>query len=42
MDNHSSVPGRGRGFFSSPPCQDRLWGPASFLSNGYQSLFPWW
>jgi len=22
-----SIPGRGWEFFSSPPCQDRLWGP---------------
>jgi hypothetical protein len=28
-------------FFSSPPRPDRLWGPLSILSNGYQRLFPW-
>jgi len=28
-------------FFSSPPCPDRLWGPPSLLSNGYQVFFPW-
>jgi hypothetical protein len=30
---------RGWEFFSSPPCPDRLWGPPSLLSNGYQRLF---
>jgi hypothetical protein len=29
------------GIFSSPPRQERLWGPLSLLSNGYQGLFPW-
>jgi hypothetical protein len=27
---------RGWEFFSSPPLPDRLWGPPSLLSNGYQ------
>jgi hypothetical protein len=26
---------------SSPPCPERLWGPHSLLSNGYQGLLPW-
>jgi hypothetical protein len=36
-----SIPGGGWEFFSSPPRPERLWGPASLLSNGYQGLFLW-
>jgi len=36
-----SIPGRGWEYFSSPPRLDRLWGPPSLLSNGYQGFFPW-
>jgi len=28
-------------FFSSPPRPERIWGPSSLLSNGYQGHFPW-
>jgi hypothetical protein len=30
---------RGREFFSSPPCPERICGKPSLLSNGYQRLF---
>jgi len=30
-----------KGFFSSPRRPDWLWGPSSFLFNGYRELFPW-
>jgi len=33
-------PGRVWVFFSSAPCADRLWGPPSLLSHGYQGLLP--
>jgi hypothetical protein len=35
-----SITGGGWDFFSSPLCPERLWGPPSLLSNGYQGLFP--
>jgi hypothetical protein len=34
----SSIPGGAR-FFSSPQRPDRLWGPRSFVSNGYRGFF---
>jgi hypothetical protein len=37
----SCSPGRGWEFFSSTPGLNRLRGPPSLLSNGYQGLFPW-
>jgi len=36
-----SSPDRSCKFFSSSPCPDQLWGSPSFLSIGYQGLFPW-
>jgi hypothetical protein len=35
-----SNPGRGWEFSSSPLRPDRLWGPRSLLSSGYQGSFP--
>jgi hypothetical protein len=36
LDDRGPVHGRGWVFFSSPPHPDWLWGPPSFLSNGYR------
>jgi hypothetical protein len=33
--------GMGWEFLSSPPHPDRLWGPPSLLTNGYQGSFLW-
>jgi hypothetical protein len=31
LHSWGSIPGRGKAFFSSPRCPDRLWGPPSLL-----------
>jgi hypothetical protein len=36
----SSIPRGGWEYFSSPQGPERLWGPPSLLSNGYQGSFP--
>jgi hypothetical protein len=36
LDNWGSIPGGGWEFFSFTLCPDRLWGPPSLLSSGYQ------
>jgi hypothetical protein len=41
LDDRGSIPGGCREFFYKPPRPERLWGPPSLLSNGYQGLFPW-
>jgi hypothetical protein len=33
---NSSIPDRGKRFFSAPQRPDRLWGTLSLLSNGYR------
>jgi len=42
VGNHRLIPElKGKGFFSSPPCPDRIWGSSSLLlqSNGNGGLF---
>jgi hypothetical protein len=41
LDDRGSIPGGGWQFFSSTLCPDRLLGPPSLLSKGYQGVFPW-
>jgi hypothetical protein len=41
LEDRGSIPGGCWEFFSKTPRQERLWGPPSLLSNGYQGLFPW-
>jgi hypothetical protein len=36
-----SILGGGWEFFSSLPLPERLWGPPSLISNGYEGFFPW-
>jgi hypothetical protein len=40
LDDRSSIPGRGKGFFLYPLRPDRQWGPPSFLSSWYRWSFP--
>jgi hypothetical protein len=42
LDGQGSILGRGKRFFSTPQCPDRLWTPPSLLSNGYHGLFRRW
>ena len=39
--SHISIPGSGKGVFSSPKCPDRLWAPSSLLASEYRWCFPW-
>jgi hypothetical protein len=41
LDDQGFESRQGLGFFFPPPRPDRLWGPPSLLSNGYQGFFPW-
>jgi hypothetical protein len=40
LDSQGLITSTGKRFFSSPQCPDWLWGPQSFLSNGYEGSFP--
>jgi hypothetical protein len=39
VDHRASILGRDRDFISSPPRPDRLWGPPSLISYGYEGAF---
>jgi hypothetical protein len=36
LEDHCSVPGRGKNIFSTPQLPDGLWGSPSLLPNGYR------
>jgi hypothetical protein len=38
LDDLALIAGRGKIFFSSPQCSDRLYDPPSLPSNGYRGL----
>jgi hypothetical protein len=40
LHGRSSILHRGKRFFSTPQCPDRLCGPSTVLSNGYRELLP--
>jgi hypothetical protein len=40
LDFRDSITDKGKSFFCSPERPDRLWGPASLLSNGNRGFFP--
>jgi hypothetical protein len=40
LDGRGSIPGRGKGFVSSPQGPDRLWDLPSLLSSVYRGLLP--
>jgi hypothetical protein len=40
LDGRSLIPGRGKGFFSTPQRPDWLWCASSLLANVYRRLFP--
>jgi hypothetical protein len=40
LDDQGLIPDRSKIFFFQPLRPDRLWGPPSFLFNGYRGSFP--
>jgi hypothetical protein len=40
LDVLSSIPGKAKGYSSTPQCPYQLWCPPSLLSGGYQGSFP--